>query len=129
MATTYKTIAEAQAARLLEWDALGRTVVPPTFYATELGGETGEALNVVKKLEREAMGLPGSRASVFDLALELADVMICARNLAIRYGIDVDAVVVTKFNDSSDKAGLDTYVQTSSLEGRKATEWWKLQTK
>lgn len=75
------------------------------YQATELGGEVGEALNVVKKLERERRGMVGSRATVVQLADELADVVICTDNLAARFGIDLGAAVVNKFNASSEKNG------------------------
>src|SRR6185312_713091 len=71
----FKSLREANAARQLEWDSGGK--LDGLFKATELGGEVGEALNVVKKLERERMGLPGSRDTIEHLGQELADVLIC----------------------------------------------------
>ena len=47
------------------------------FWGVELAGEVGETCNIIKKLERERLGLRGSRATVQDLADELADVIIC----------------------------------------------------
>jgi len=79
--------------------------VNPLFFATELGGEVGEALNEVKKLEREKLGWKGSRTTVDKLADELADVVICAQNLAHCYGIDLQEAIVRKFNATSDKVG------------------------
>lgn len=76
------------------------------FHAAELGGEVGEALNVVKKLHREAMGWRGSRATKEELALELADVLICLDKLAAYYGVDLAKATVHKFNQTSDKVGL-----------------------
>jgi len=38
------------------------------FRGVELGGEAGEALNVIKKLERERLGWRGSRATPEQLA-------------------------------------------------------------
>jgi hypothetical protein len=67
--TEYSSLREANAARELERDPRG--LVTPLYKAVELGGELGECLtclNVVKKIERERLGLPGSRASVADLA-------------------------------------------------------------
>jgi NTP pyrophosphatase (non-canonical NTP hydrolase) len=75
------------------------------YQAVELGGEVGEALNVVKKLEREARGMVGSRATTQQLADELADVIICTDNLAARFGIDLGDAVVRKFNATSLKNG------------------------
>ncbi len=75
------------------------------FRGLELGGEVGEALNVAKKLERDAHGWRGSKASLHDLADELADVIICADNMAMEAGIDLGAAVIHKFNVTSEKNG------------------------
>lgn len=77
----------------------------PMFAAVELGGECGEALNVVKKLERERLGMAGSRATVEDLADELGDIVICAEILARKYGIDLMQATARKFNKTSRKMG------------------------
>lgn len=76
------------------------------FHAVELGGEAGEVLNVAKKIVRERSGWRGSRATVADLAEELADVIICADKLAASEGIDLWPSVVAKFNATSEKVGL-----------------------
>ncbi|MDN4632748.1 MazG-like family protein [Sphingomonas sp. PsM26] len=76
------------------------------FHATELGGEVGEALNVVKKLHREAQGWRGSRATVEDLAEEIGDVVVCLDKLAAYYGIDLAQATAAKFNATSEKVGL-----------------------
>jgi NTP pyrophosphatase (non-canonical NTP hydrolase) len=89
------------------------------FRAVELGGEVGEALNVVKKLERERLGWRGSRASKEDLASEIADVIICADLLAQAAGIDLAEAVAEKFNATSEKVGLPTRLwlsQTLDIE-------------
>lgn len=78
----------------------------PLFWAIELGGEVGEILNVVKKLRREEIGWRGSRASVSDLADEIADGLICLDSLARHYGIDLATATAAKFNKTSDKVGL-----------------------
>lgn len=78
-----------------------------SFRGVELAGEVGEALNVVKKLERERHGWRGSRASIEDLASEIADVIIGADLLAEAAGIDLAAAVAEKFNATSEKVGLD----------------------
>lgn len=76
------------------------------FHAAELGGEVGEALNVVKKLHREEMGWRGSRSTIEELTDELADVLICLDKLAAYYDIDLASATVRKFNHTSDKVGL-----------------------
>lgn len=81
------------------WDPTG--VLGPLFFSTELAGEVGEACNVVKKLEREALGLPGSRDTLDHLGKELGDVIICACLLANRYDIDLEDFTRRAFNDKS----------------------------
>lgn len=76
------------------------------FDALELGGEVGELLNVVKKLEREERGWRGSRAAPKDFADECADVLICLDKLARRRNVDLTAVTISKFNATSEKVGL-----------------------
>lgn len=79
-----------------------------SFRGNELGGECGEAQNVIKKLERERHGWRGSRATIDDLAQELADVVICADLCAMAVNIDLASAVVAKFNADSEKNGLFT---------------------
>lgn len=77
-----------------------------SFRGVELAGEAGEVCNVIKKLERERLGLRGSRDTKAHLAEELADVVICADLIAISMGIDLRVAVVMKFNATSAKVGL-----------------------
>lgn len=81
---TYFHLRDANFVRALEWSNGGDG---PQFYAVELYGEAGEALNVVKKLEREKLGMVGSRATLQDMADEIADVIICVDLLAIAYAL------------------------------------------
>lgn len=104
--STFTSLREANIARQAEWDS-GQQI-GLTFRATELGGEVGEALNVIKKLERERLGIRGSRATREDLASELADVVICVDLIAMGEGIDLDAAIAGKFNATSEKVGLKT---------------------
>lgn len=102
----YVNLRSANKARQQEW---GPGIDAGTlFRATELGGEVGEALNEIKKLERERLGLAGSRSSIDKLADELADIIICTDLVASDYGIDLADAVRTKFNKTSEKVGLDT---------------------
>jgi NTP pyrophosphatase (non-canonical NTP hydrolase) len=78
-----------------------------TFKAVELAGECGELENVIKKLARERLGLPGSRDTVGHAAEELADIVICCDLIAIELGIDLTAAVRRKFNATSEKIGLE----------------------
>lgn len=96
----------ANIARQAEWP--GADQVTLAFRGVELAGETGEACNLVKKLERERLGIRGSRATVADLGLELADVVISADLVAADAGVDLAAAVAEKFNATSEAQGLAT---------------------
>lgn len=101
-----KNLRIANAARQAEWDPQNKITL--TFTAIELAGECGEAMNVIKKLERERLGLEGSRDSKEHLAEELADIVITADLVALRAGIDLDAAIKTKFNSVSAKRSFKT---------------------
>ncbi|WP_210357624.1 hypothetical protein [Sphingomonas beigongshangi] len=96
------------------------------FDAAELGGEVGELLNVVKKLEREARGWRGSRAAPEDFADECADVLICLDKLARRHGVDLEAATIAKFNATSDKVGLPHKLAASPADH--AGSWQSIET-
>lgn len=81
-------------------------VLSPLFFSTELAGEIGEACNVVKKIERERLGIAGSRDDAAHLAKELADSIITACNVARHYGIDLHRAIVDVFNLTSAERGL-----------------------
>lgn len=105
----------ANIARQAEWDERGAITL--AFRGNELGGEAGEVQNVIKKIERERMGIRGSRASVDDLADELADVIICCDLIAMAEGIDLGLAIERKFNATSEKYGLATRLRLRR-EGR-----------
>lgn len=104
-----RKLQEANRERQKLWDP--DWLISPTYRATELAGEVGEALNIVKKLERERMGLKGSRSCAADLADELADVIICTALLADDYGIDLSEAVAKKFNATSAKVGFSVFLE------------------
>ena len=106
MTQAFSTLRAANAARQAEWDPSDKITL--AYRGNEMGGECGEAQNVIKKLERERLGIPGSRASIAQLAEELADVVICADLIAMGEGIDLDLAVAHKFNLTSEKVGLKT---------------------
>lgn len=107
---TFETLREANAARQAEWDAGNQLTL--AYRGNEMAGEVGEACNVIKKLERERLGIKGSRATLGQLAEELADVVICADLIAMAAGIDLDAAVAAEFNATSEKVGLSTRLTT-----------------
>lgn len=102
----FDTLRAANLARQQEWDPGDKLSL--AYRLNELAGETGEACNVGKKLERERLGIRGSRDTVEHLAEELADVVICADLVAMSEGIDLDTAVAAKFNATSEKVGLST---------------------
>jgi NTP pyrophosphatase (non-canonical NTP hydrolase) len=104
--TEHTTLRSANAARQREWDSNNQITL--AYRGNELAGEVGEACNVIKKLERERMGIRGSRDTLDHLAEELADVVICCDLIAMGAGIDLNAAVQAKFNATSEKVGLAT---------------------
>lgn len=122
--TTHTNLRAANIARQNEWDQDNQ--ITASYRGNELAGEVGEACNVIKKLERERLGILGSRATVDELADELADVLICADLIAMHYGVDLEAAVARKFNATSEKVGLKTRLSSAggadvrTLEEREA---------
>lgn len=106
MTQAFSTLRAANAARQAEWDPSDKITL--AYRGNEMGGECGEAQDVIKKLERERLGIPGSRATIDQLAEELADVVICADLIAMGEGIDLDPAVAHKFNQTSANVGLET---------------------
>lgn len=102
----FEQLRQANQIRQQEWDPENK--IPLMFRTTELGGEVGEALNECKKLDRERMGLPGSRTTLEKAASELADVIICVDLVAMDLGVDLGQAVRDKFNATSEKVGLKT---------------------
>ncbi|HEY0623162.1 MazG-like family protein [Sphingomonas sp.] len=100
------TLRDANRARQREWDADNQITL--AYRGNELAGEAGEACNVIKKIERERLGIRGSRDTIEHLAEELADVVICADLIAMAEGIDLDRAVAEKFNATSVTVGLQT---------------------
>lgn len=85
--TTIVRLQIANAIRQKEWDVNGD--IDLFYRGNELAGEAGEACNVMKKLDRERLGIRGSRSTQAELAEELADVVICSSLIAMAVGIDL----------------------------------------
>ena len=105
---SFDTIRKANIERDKVWNPDKK--LSPLFRATELAGEVGEALNVIKKLEREKLGLVGSRSNKQALAVELADIMICVDLLAMEYEIDMAEAYAAKFNLTSFQRNLNVLI-------------------
>lgn len=114
MAEPHTSLRSANIARQAEWDPGSQ--ISLTYRGVELAGEVGEACNIIKKLERERLGIRGSRAKVDQLAEELADVVICTDLIALAEGIDLDAAVTAKFNATSEKVGLETRLAPTGVQ-------------
>lgn len=110
--TVYKDLRSANLARQAEWDPSDK--ISLEYRGNELAGETGEACNVIKKLARERLGIPGSKDTLEHLAEELADVIICADLVAMAVGLDLSLAVARKFNATSRKVGLTTLMEESA---------------
>lgn len=106
MSGIYTKLRDANIARQREWDAGNQITL--AYRGNELAGEVGEACNIIKKIERNRLGIRGSRATAEQLAEELADVVICADLIAMDAGIDLEAAVRAKFNATSEKNDLKT---------------------
>ena len=80
-------------------------------WATAMGGECGEALNVVKKIRRVECGMapgpsdPPMPELMTMLADELADTFLYLDLLANFYKIDLPKAIVGKFNRVSERQG------------------------
>ena len=83
------------------------------FCAIELGGETGELLNIVKKWLRHRQSVSGgiSTAEFIELASdELGDIIICCDRLAAAMNIKLDEAVRQKFNKTSARHNFKTRI-------------------
>ena len=79
-------------------------------WSNAMCGEAGEVANVVKKLRRHECGLrgaldPPSAELLTLLGDELADTILYLILLAAKYGVDLPAAVVRKFNVVSERQG------------------------
>lgn len=102
----FNALRAANMLRQEEWDRDSKITLE--YRGNELGGECGEALNEIKKLARERIGIRGSRTTVEKLADELADVVICVDLVCMMVGVDMFAAVRRKFNSTSEKNDLKT---------------------
>jgi len=98
--------------RSIEWNGHDDKSPEEILYrSNELGGESGEVQNAVKKYIRHLRGMKGAvdeETSLNDIGEEIADVIICCERLARLFEIDLEDVVRDKFNKTSDKYGLNT---------------------
>lgn len=104
----FESLREADKKRSSEWNG---GILSLSFRGLEMAGEAGEACNEIKKLERERLGLVGSRTTLDKVAEELADVIISTDLIAMELGIDLGEAVKNKFNKTSENYGLKTRIE------------------
>lgn len=104
----FENLRYANVQRNKEWDPDNK--IGASFRGLELAGEAGELCNDIKKMERERMGLPGSRCSLYELACEIADVQITLDLVAMHYNIDIGEAVRLVFNAKSEEHGFETRI-------------------
>lgn len=112
----FDDLRSANITRDKEWN-VGSEKLSLSWRGNELAGEVGELCNVLKKLERERIGIVGSRATPEQLAEELADVIICTDLIAMDMGLDLGSAVARKFNATSEKVGLQTRLAAKAQSG------------
>jgi len=97
------TIEQLQEANRVRGEKWGRPGLE--FSAIELGGESGEVLNAVKKYIRFKNGMAGGVESLEPIEEELADVVICASLMSNDLNINLTEAIRRKFNKTSEKHG------------------------
>ena len=113
---TFDQLTAQNVPRAIAWHSEADALAGPSSawtgadWSNAMGGECGEAQNVVKKLRRIETGLyrkDGLTAEQLleKLGEELADTIIYADLLAHHYGIDLPAAIITKFNSVSIERG------------------------
>lgn len=105
---TFNVLRGANRRRQEEWPGNEHADVP--FRAIELAGEAGEVAEAVKKFLRAERGIKGSTATREDIADEMGDLLVSLDLLANQLGIDLGRAVEKKFNATSEKYGMRTYI-------------------
>lgn len=105
----FATLRAANMSRCARWHPRGLNEWSLSDWGVATAGEMGEALNVIKKLNRERDGIAGNTLSEeqlrHELADEIADVAIYLDIMAASEGIDLAAAIASKFNRTSIKVG------------------------
>jgi NTP pyrophosphatase (non-canonical NTP hydrolase) len=108
---TFNVLRDANRNRKGEWP--GNDKADVAFRAIELAGEAGEVAEAVKKFLRAERGIKGSTATREDIADEMGDLLVSLDLLADELGIDLGAAVRRKFNATSEKYSMRTYLGDS----------------
>lgn len=107
---TFNVLRDANISRQQEWPGNDQADVP--FRAIEFAGEAGELSEAIKKFLRAERGIKGSTATLADVASEMGDVLVSLDLLAREMGINLGDAVRSKFNATSEKYGMRTYIGT-----------------
>lgn len=105
----FKDLREANQTRQKEW--VGSENASLEFRVIEVAGEFGEVAEAAKKYLRSVHGIKGSTATVEDIADEMADAIIALDLLANQLNVNLGEAVKTKFNKTSMKYNLETYIE------------------
>ena len=108
---TFNVLRDANRNRQKEWP--GNEKADVAFRAIEVAGEAGEVSEAVKKFLRAERGIKGSTATREDIADEMGDLLVSLDLLANELGIDLGVAVRRKFNMTSEKYSMRTYLGDS----------------
>lgn len=117
---TFNTLRGANRNRQTEWPGNDKADMP--FRALEVAGEAGELCEAVKKYLRGQRGIKGSTATLSQVAEEMGDLLVSLDLLANEMGIDLGKAVQAKFNATSIKYGMRTYIGDDGDWHLKSTE-------
>lgn len=105
---TFNVLRDANRNRQQEWP--GNEKADVAFRAIEVAGEAGEVAEAIKKFLRAERGIKGSTATREDVASEIGDLLVSLDLLADSLGINLGDAVRAKFNATSEKYGMRTYL-------------------
>lgn len=105
---TFNVLRGANRRRQQEWP--GSEKADTALRAIEVAGEAGEVFEAVKKWLRAERRIKGSTATIDDIADEMGDLLVSLDLLADSLGIDLGRAVERKFNATSIKYGMRTYI-------------------
>ncbi len=107
MDLTFGELQQACRERTAIWQPNG---VSLEYRGLELGGESGEAQNAIKKLCRLRLGIVGGLDTTELIAEELADTIMSCQAIANDLGIDLPQTIRDKFNKTSREKFIPVYL-------------------
>lgn len=106
---TFQKFSKINLERATVWHQNGIEEWSISDWAVAMVGEAGEACNQIKKFNRLRDKLHSNNPDSFDmskLADEIADTFIYLDLLATRCGLNLETIVISKFNAISEREGL-----------------------